>query len=443
MANALLSKMKVGGVIYDLKDAAARAELDTLVGSHAIEALGLAAWEAIATEVKEGGTGLPNVAAVKAYVDSMIETIPEFDVVVISDGEDLPTASADTFHKIYLKKASEGGTTENVYAEYITIRSGSEGAYTYAWEKVGDTAIDISGKVDKTQKIAGIALSGDITVAQLQEALGLKALAYKDSATGTVASQTVSNVKATGNSDGELDGALGYDSTAVASTGSFTPAGTVAGTVKATGTVSSEASFAAADATLTTEDYTPAGTVAVTPTTATIKQVKTVGTAASFTEGKFTAATLTKTEDTFAKAGIVAAMDTTDTEMLVFSDAATAQASLISKFDGGSKAADSFTPNTLATTEDTTVMTAATAAFTGTVASDLKVTGASYQKVSKVASTFSSNENGDAISATFTGTAGDVSVSGNYDKANLGTVAFKGKAIELAVGDIVDRKSVV
>ena len=439
MANALLSKMKVGGVIYDLKDAAARTELDTLVGTHAVEALGTAAWEAVASEVKAGGTGLPNVAAVKAYVDSMIETIPEFDVVVVADGEDLPVASADTFHKIYLKKASEDGVaaSENVYAEYITIRSGSEGAYTYSWEKVGDTAIDISGKVDKTQKIAGIALSGDITVAQLQAALDLKALAYKDSAVGTIASQTVKNVKATGNSDGELTGALDYDSTAIASTGSFTPAGTVAGTVKATGTVASEASFASADATLTTEDYTPAGTVAVTPTTALIKQVKSVGTAASFTEGKFTAATLTKADDTFAKTGLVAAMDTIDTEMLVFSDADTAQASLISAFDGGSKAADVFTPNTVATTEDATVMTGASAAFTGTKAEDLKVTGASYQKVSAVTSTFSGNAAGDSISATFSGTAGDVNVSGNYDKANLGSVAFSGKAIELAVGDIV------
>ena len=433
MANALLSKMKVGGVIYDLKDAAARTELDTLVGTHAVEALGTAAWEAVAAKVAADTNGVPSVAAVKAYVDSAVEAIPEFDVVVIADGGSLPTAGEDTWHKIYLMKAS-GSATQNVYKEYITVKD-AEG--NYSWEMIGDTAVDISSKVDKTAEIAGVAINTGISKDALITALGLKALAFKDSAKGTVASQTVKNVKATGNSDGELTGALDYDITAVASTGSFTPEGTVAGTVKATGTVASEASFAAADATLTTEDYTPAGTVAVTPTTTTIKQVKSVGTAASFTEGKFTAATLTKADDTFAKTGLVAAMDAEDTEMLVFSDADTGSASLISAFDGGSKAADSFTPNTVATTEDATVMTAASAAFTGTKAEDLKVTGASYQKVSAVTSTFSGNATGDTISATFSGTAGSVSVSGNYDKANLGSVAFSGKAIELAVGDIV------
>lgn len=224
-----ISKIKLAnGTTVLLKDAQGRADMTTLLGTHALGALGAAAWEAVAAEVKEGATGLPTAAAVKSYVDSMIETIPEFDVVVVADGEDLPVASADTFHKIYLKKA-EGSAVGNVYVEYITIRNGSEGAYTYSWEKVRDTAIDISGKVDKTQKIAGIALSDNITVAQLQEALGLKALAYKDNATGSTTLNTIDSITMK-----EM---------------------TVAGNATVT--------LADVDATLTKVDYTPAGSIKI------------------------------------------------------------------------------------------------------------------------------------------------------------------------------------
>ena len=429
MAN-LLSKIQFNGTTYDLKDAESRQNITSLLGGHAVEALGAAAWQAMATSISDAG--IADAATVKAYVDAQIKTIPEFDVVIVADGEALPEASASTFHKIYLVKASSSGIAQNIYKEYITVKNGE----AYSWELVGDTAIDVSGKVDKTQKIAGIALSGDISVADLQSALGLKALAYKDSATGTVGGQTISGVKASGTSTGALEGALGYASTDVASSGSFTPKGGVTGTVVATGTVASAASVEATAATLTRGDYTPAGNVTVTPTTGTVKAVKSVGTQASFTEGKFTAATLSKTDDTFAKAGLVAAIDGTDSEMLVLSNAATGTASAITAFNGGSKAADIFTANALPTTEDATVMTGASATFAGAKEEGLKVTGATYDKVTGITSTFTGNAKGDAITATFTGTAGDVSVSGKYDKANLGTVAFKGAAIELDVGDI-------
>lgn len=74
---------------------------------------------------------------------SAVETLPTFDVVVLGDAE-LPTASADTYHKLYLKTATGTGA-QNVYKEYITVRSGNEGAYTYSWELIGDTAIDLTG----------------------------------------------------------------------------------------------------------------------------------------------------------------------------------------------------------------------------------------------------------------------------------------------------------
>ena len=85
-----------------------------------------------------------------------VESLPTFDVVVLGDAE-LPTASADTYYKIYLKTAT-GSATQNVYKEYITVRSGVEGAYTYSWELIGDTAIDLTGYL-KTVTVNGKAYS--------------------------------------------------------------------------------------------------------------------------------------------------------------------------------------------------------------------------------------------------------------------------------------------
>ena len=85
-----------------------------------------------------------------------VESLPTFDVVVLGDAQ-LPTASADTYHKIYLKTAT-GSATQNVYKEYITVRRGNEGAYTYSWELIGDTAIDLTGYL-KTVTVNGKAYS--------------------------------------------------------------------------------------------------------------------------------------------------------------------------------------------------------------------------------------------------------------------------------------------
>lgn len=430
---ALLSKIKIGEVIYDLKDAQARADLKTLLGEHAVEELGAAAWKAVATQVADNSEGLVSAASVKSYVDAQVGSINKFDVKVV---DSLPVnPGEDEMFIIYLMPHEHGAS--DVYDEYILVRSGDTGAYTYKFEKIGNTDIDLSGKVDKTATIAGITLDHNITAEELKTALGLGKLAYRDSANGTVAGQTISGVKATGTSAGELEGALAYDSTAVASTGSFTPVGTIAGTVVATGTIEATQTSADTAAVLTKGDYTPEGSVRVIPTTGTVKAIQSVGSKSSFTEGKFTAATLNKTDGTFATEGVVASIDDTDSEMLVLTAAGTGSASLVNSFDGGSKAADTFVAGDLPVAEEADIVTGITSAtFTGTTAADALVTGVTYSKAGAIKATFTGNDKGDAIKAAFTGTAGEVAVSGNYDKANLGTVAFKGGETTLNVGDI-------
>ena len=78
----------------------------------------------------------------KAEVNELIENVSQFKYEVVTT---LPTASASTMGIIYLVKV-EGATGQNVYAEYLTLKSGTA---TYTWEQIGDTEIDLSGYMEK------------------------------------------------------------------------------------------------------------------------------------------------------------------------------------------------------------------------------------------------------------------------------------------------------
>lgn len=465
--NKLLSKVVINGSTYDLKDAVARTKVETLIGSHAVEALGAAAWQAVAANIS--GTGLIDAATVKSYVDSQVGQVHSFDVVIDAAGTAAGpsvTASADTMYKIYMvpdEQASAGA-----YIEWITIRSGAKGAYTYAWEKIGSTKTDLSGYVSNKIKIAGLQLNKDITVAELQNALGLKAFAYADKGTATVAAQTVRGVKATGTSTGSITGAMAYTATNIESTGKVTATGSVTGDAIKGGSiaVTLKDAEAATAATVTTEAYKPAGSVnssfvadanngvaiagtvskptaTVTPATATVQEMKTTGTAYSITKGAVEKAADAKSA--FATEGVVATVDEAN-ETLTFTAAGTSQAVTAS---GDVEYTAPILSGSLPTFgASTAVMTGATvdvsqptftgnkyavnSTFDGTEVEDMKVTGVTYVKQAIDKADFT----GTAATLGFTGTAVDVSVTGSYDKANKGTLAFAGADIKLAVGDI-------
>lgn len=384
MADSYISKIKLAnGTTVLLKDAKGRADMETLLGEHALLALGDAAWKAVAAGITNGDIGLATAEQVKAYVDSAVKAIPEFDVVIVADGEELPVASADTFHKIYLKKASATGIAQNIYKEYITVKNGD----TYSWELIRDTAIDISGKVDKTTTIAGIALDKNISVADLQKALGLGAMAYADKASGSGTVQTIDSITM---KEVTVAGNAAVTSKAADATltkADYTPSGTITSDAIKGGTVTVTLGDSATktEATLSTSEFTPAGTIAAKEggsfsalKSATLGEVEsggvqiegtisspaisltaadktfvtglTGGKKASFVEGAFTpaafqegfytagaAATWTgkeyvaptmgeATKATFASEGVTAAIDAEDAECLTFTTAATAQA---------------------------------------------------------------------------------------------------------------------
>ena len=377
-----ISKIKLAnGTTVTLKDAEGRNNVTTLLGGHALGALGAAAWKAVAANISE--EGLVDAATVKSYVDAQIKTIPEFDVVIVADGEELPAASADTFHKIYLKKASTTGIAQNIYKEYITVKNGD----TYSWELIGDTAIDVSGKVDKTTTIAGIALNKDISVADLQNALELGAMAYADKASGSTTVQTIDSITMKPVTVAGNAAVTSKATDATLTKADYTPSGTITSDAIKGGTVTVTLGDSATktEADLSTITYTPAGTIAAKEggsfsalKTATLGEVETGGVQiegtisspaisltaadktfvtgltggkkASFVEGAFTpaafqegfytagaAATWTgreyvaptmgeATKATFASEGVTAAIDAEDAECLTFTTAATAQA---------------------------------------------------------------------------------------------------------------------
>lgn len=438
-----ISKIKLAnGTTVTLKDAQGRADLLTLLGGHDLAALGNAAWKALAASISDNDEGLANAKQVKAYVDSMIETIPEFDVVVVPAGEDLPTASEDTFHKIYLKSGGISGS----YVEYITIRSGS----TYTWEQVGSLDADFSAYVKKETKIAGIDLNDDITVAELQNALGLKALAYKDNATGsttlnTIDSIAVDEVTVAGNAT------VTYTPTGADLTkGAFTPAGSVTLAADAAGTqISGSVSKPAIDVDDSTVDtfvkslkagevdaasFTEGAFTANVPTALDLTKFNGGSKAAdTFTQGSLPSLG-TETKSAFATEGVVAAIGSgEDNETLIFTTAGTAQAVTAQgtfnagalptftegKFTAASLATGFYTPGTAASKASDSFSAKKLPVVDGTADAVTAVTATLHE-----APTFT----GDKFKATFTGTEqADVIVTGvTYDKADA-AAAFSEK----------------
>lgn len=398
-----LSKVQLDK-LYEIKDAFAREELGKL---------GTVATHDIATAISDVDGKIADAATVKAYVDAQVGSIHKFDVKIYTK---LPTASKDTMFILGL--VAEAGVVDGSYIEYITVENPSG---TYTWEKIGTTQTDLADYVKKTLTIAGIDLADNITADELKTALGLKALAFKDSATGTVAGQTISGVKATGNSAGSIDVELTQTPTAATvATKTQAITGGVTGTVVANGSVG----IAKSDAGTQISGTVSAPTVTVTPATASIKQVTSVGTLPTKATDTWNAGTLPSFTQG-AKAQWSASVD--DNETLSFSFTANGD-DTFSKGTLPNYVEGAFTQGTLPTlaSAGTTVVTGITSA----TASAPVFTG------DKFAATFTGSSAD--ISATFAGDSIQVVDTVTYNEAavNADATKFNPAAIELDVGAI-------
>ena len=98
------------------------------------------------------------------YIDSLVAQGLEIKIDSKSSQGDYPAtaASASTMGKLYMVALS-GQTESGTYTEFVTVRSGAgttADPYTYAWEKIGTTAADLSEYAKKGNYTTG-GSSGD------------------------------------------------------------------------------------------------------------------------------------------------------------------------------------------------------------------------------------------------------------------------------------------
>ena len=345
----VISKLTIGDKTYYLKDAEARELLATL---------GTAAQKDVAAGVGADEQGLVTGAMVQAAIADIASSM-HFRGVFTSTAKVTDPAAGDVIIV---------GVKEYVY-----------GGDPADWHELGDETLYAL----KTVTIGTQNLSANINLDTLATDMGLGKLAKKDSATGTVAGQTITGVKATGNVTGSIAVALNQTATGKVSIAKDAENG-----VQISGSVS-------------------APTVTVTPATDSIKKVTSVGTLPT-------------------KAAWSANVDETS-ETLSFSFTAND----LPTFKQGAKA--SYTEGTFDAGTLPELAAEGTAVVTG-------ITSATATAPVFTGDKFTATFTGDktTVNASFTGTEVQVVSGVTYDKAtvNAAETTFTADAVELAVGDI-------
>lgn len=385
----VISKLTIGEKTYYLKDAEARELLATL---------GTAAQKDVAAGVGADEQGLVTGAMVQAAIAGIASSM-HFRGVFTSTAEVTDPAAGDVIIV---------GVKEYVY-----------GGDPADWHELGDETLYAL----KTVTIGTQNLSANINLDTLATDMGLGKLAKKDSATGTVAGQTITGVKATGNVTGSIAVALNQTATAATlAKSAYSPAGTIAADVTATGKVSIAKD---AENGVQISGSVSAPTVTVTPATDSIKKVTSVGTLPTKAADIFTA----NGDDTFtagSKAAWSANVDETS-ETLSFSFTAND----LPTFKQGAKA--SYTEGTFDAGTLPELAAEGTAVVTG-------ITSATATAPVFTGDKFTATFTGDktTVNASFTGTEVQVVSGVTYDKAtvNAAETTFTADAVELAVGDI-------
>lgn len=385
----VISKLTIGDKTYYLKDAEARELLATL---------GTAAQKDVAAGVGADEQGLVTGAMVQAAIAGIASSM-HFRGVFTSTAEVTDPAAGDVIIV---------GVKEYVY-----------GGDPADWHELGDETLYAL----KTVTIGTQNLSANINLDTLATDMGLGKLAKKDSATGTVAGQTITGVKATGNVTGSIAVALNQTATAATlAKSAYSPAGTIAADVTATGKVSIAKD---AENGVQISGSVSAPTVTVTPATDSIKKVTSVGTLPTKAADIFTA----NGDDTFtegSKAAWSANVDETS-ETLSFSFTAND----LPTFKQGAKA--SYTEGTFDAGTLPELAAEGTAVVTG-------ITSATATAPVFTGDKFTATFTGDktTVNASFTGTEVQVVSGVTYDKAtvNAAETTFTADAVELAVGDI-------
>lgn len=423
----VISKLKVNGVVQYIKDAEARAQLEAL-----LEALGQSAYTNYDTVVTKNSENLITSGAVA----EAIAGLTQFDLEVV---QELPKTGKKGV--IYLVSKGKGKTG---YIEYLWITSQSK------FEEIGDTDIDLSNYYTKDETNSEI----NSAISTLEGKLGK--LAWKDSATGQVAGETISGLRATGTIDAQLYGELKYTQEAISLQTSYTPQGNITGgKVIAGGTISVPTISIARSTTarqvvtdLVDSDsdvasFTEGQFIPNTPTVINVDKFN-GGSVATYGTDNYVSAKLTDAvTDTFAQAGIVASIDKEDNEMLVFTAATTATA-VVNRgtFTEGTYEHTGFDGGSVATLEEGFYTAGTAATKEADVFTATKVKVASVENIYDIdsitadAPTFTGSEVY-VTDQTFEGVSTTITTTGSYEKANRGTLYVEAQTEGFDVDDFI------
>ena len=299
----VLSKVKMGNTIYYLKDADVRAILDSFGNSVTYN---------VADAVADGNNNLVTSDQVYDFVNRQIGAVG-----------DILTLRSETDHTAVETPAS---------GDFIVEEDGSEWLYDgTSWRVIGSE----NAYVLKTFTIAGVDMKDNITASELKTALGLKALAYKD--TGSISISTVDSINSF--STGKA-GTYNVSSTPVSVPATYdsidvTPAGSVTITPETAAAASYDKATSVSIATASPTEgqsatYTPTGevtvtNVTVTPAKSSVATVTDAGQAYQLSAGSVSHAN--DTTSTFATEGVVATIGSgDDAETLILTTATTSDA---------------------------------------------------------------------------------------------------------------------
>lgn len=299
----VLSKVKMGNTIYYLKDADVRAILDSFGNSVTYN---------VADAIADGNNNLVTSDQVYDFVNRQIGAVG-----------DILTLRSETDHTAVETPAS---------GDFIVEEDGSEWLYDgTSWRVIGSE----NAYVLKTFTIAGVDMKDNITASELKTALGLKALAYKD--TGSISISTVDSINSF--STGKA-GTYNVSSTPVSVPATYdsidvTPAGSVTITPETAAAASYDKATSVSIATASPTEgqsatYTPTGevtvtNVTVTPAKSSVATVTDAGQAYQLSAGSVSHAN--DTTSTFATEGVVASIGSgDDAETLILTTATTSDA---------------------------------------------------------------------------------------------------------------------
>ena len=183
------------GTTYFFKDEKARTDIDGLKDAISAGVSFIIAWD---------GTSVPNTSNIPKGVVVTYNSTPSTGALEAADS--MPGA-------FYLVKSSTSPTSEtlDIYDEYVVIKPDSSDNTTWAWEKIGDTKLNLSDVVTDVTLVKGThnVVGANSTFEITQPTISLE----ENTGTATGRVQVVTNINTVAASGDNVNAITGYNNT--------------------------------------------------------------------------------------------------------------------------------------------------------------------------------------------------------------------------------------